>query len=191
LPVRDNGLQTIVRAYPIAILAVLSACAQAAEQIARGAPAEIVASQAILLSDAVSQGGDSARLELHFGKESQLSESQQTALRSTALRLLESSNFNSEHHRDILKRTPRQIHAAYRKTLTGRYLAVSFEMPQRIRTIGGDIVVLEIVVGLNRPDRADSLFTIDTEGRVVQHGKYSGGLCIELLNEVLKVRPDA
>jgi hypothetical protein len=144
-----------------------------------------------LTGAAVGQGGDLAALELHYGRESQVSERQQTALQSATLRLLRSSNFNSERHRDILNATPRQTQAAYRKTLTGRYLVVSFETPQRFATVGGDVVVLEIVVGLNRPDYADSLFTIDAEGRVVVHGKYSGGLCIELLNEVRKVRPDA
>jgi hypothetical protein len=146
---------------------------------------------AALTGTAVGQGGNPAALELHYGKESELSERQQAALQSTTLRLLRSSNFNSERHRDILNVTPRQNHAAYRKTLSGRYLVVSFETPQRFDTVGGDVVVLEIVVGLNRPDYADSLFTIDAEGRIVVHGKYSGGLCIELLNEVRKVRPDA
>ena len=145
---------------------------------------------AALLSGAAGQAGDIATLELRYGRESQLSERQHAALHSTALRLLESSNFNSERHSDILKTTPRQIHAAYRKTLAGRYLVVSFKAPRQITTVGGDIVAIEIVVGLNRREYADSLFTIDSEGRVVSHGKYDGGLCIELLNEVLKARPD-
>jgi len=146
---------------------------------------------ATFLSSAIAQGTNLAALELHYGREGHLSAQQQAALESITLRLLRSSNFNSERHREILKTTPRQNHAAYRKTLGGRYLVVSFETPQRIKTIGGDIVLLEIVVGLNRPDYADSLFTIDAQGRIVVHGKYSGGLCIELLNEVRKARPDA
>ena len=142
-----------------------------------------------LLTGPAGQAADLARLELHYGKDSPLSESQQNVLRSTTLRLLESSNFNSERHRAILKKSPAEIQAAYRKMIAGQYLVVSFETPQRIDTVGGDVVTREIVVGLNRPDYADALFTIDGEGRVVLHGKYSGGLCIELLNEVLKARP--
>lgn len=142
-----------------------------------------------LLAGAAGQAADPPRLELRYGKDSPLSESQQDVLRSTALRLLESSNFNSERHRDILKKTPAEIDAAYRKTLAGRYLVVSFGTARRISTVGGDVVARGIVVGLNRPDYADALFTIDGEGRAVLHGKYSGGLCIELLNEVLKARP--
>ena len=146
---------------------------------------------AALTGVAVGQGGDPAALELHYGRESRLSGRQQAALQSTTLRLLRSSNFNSERHRDILNVTPRQIRAAYRKTLSGRYLVVRFETPQRFETVGGDVVVLGIVVGLNRPDYAESLFTIDAEGRIVVHGKYSGVLCVELLNEAQRVRPDA
>lgn len=142
-------------------------------------------------SASVLQGGDIPSIELRYPGEQNLGEKQQAALRSATLRLLATSNFNSEQHRDRLKATPAQIHSAYRKTVAGRYLVVSFDTPQRIRTVGGNLVVLEIVVGLNRPDRADSLFTIDAQGRVVLHGKYAGGMCIELLNEVLKFRPDA
>ena len=146
---------------------------------------------AALLTGTAGHAGDIPKLELHYGRDTQLSDAQQEALRSIALRLLESSNFNSQRHRDILKKTQTEVHAAYRKTLAGRYLVVTFETPRPIDTVGGAVVTREIVVGLNRPDYADALFTIDGEGRVVLHGKYSGGLCIELLNEVLKARPRA
>lgn len=144
-----------------------------------------------LASSVAGYAAVTATIELHYGKPTQLSEPQRLALQSSAMRLVESSNFNSERHREILKATPVQTHAVYRKTIAGRYLLVSFGAPQRINTVGGEIVVREIVVGLNRPDYADSLFTIDAEGRVITHGKYSGGLCIELMNEVSKVRPGA
>jgi len=144
-----------------------------------------------LLSGPVHQGGDIPTIELRYPGERILDEKQQAALHSATLRLLATSNFNSLRHRDILKTTPRQIHAAYRKAVSGRHLVLSFEAPQRITTVGGNIDVLEVVVGLNRPDYAESLFTIDAKGRVVLHSKYSGALCIELLTEVLKARPDA
>jgi len=59
------------------------------------------------------------------------------------------------------------------------------------------------VIGLNRPDSAaivegvtyadyaSSLFTIDDEGRVVVHEKYSGLTCIELMKLVKKIAGDA
>jgi hypothetical protein len=142
-----------------------------------------------LLAGAAGNGGDIATVELRFGVEGPISAPQRAVLQSSTLRLLESSNFNSERHRDILKATPERVDAAYRKTLSGRYLIVAFDKPQRIDTVGGDIVVLKIVVGLNREDYADALYSIDAQGGVVTHGKYSGGLAIELLKEVRKVRP--
>ncbi len=112
-------------------------------------------------------------------------------VRAVALRLLESSNFNSERHRDILTATPKSTHAAYRKTVAGRYLLVSFDTPRRIKTIGGEVDVLEMIIGLNRPDYADSLFTIDHEGRVVAHQKYSGTEGVELVRMVKAALSDA
>ena len=156
----------------------------------RRVPNSLLAFLVAFVSCVAAEGGELATLELNYGKAGPLSESQATALQSTTLRLLQSSNFNSERHRDILRTTPREIHAAYRKTIAGRYIVVSFQTPPRISTVGGDIVVQKIVVGLNRTDYADSLFTIDAEGRIVSHGKYSGGACIELLNQVHKMRPD-
>ena len=111
-------------------------------------------------------------------------------IRSLALGLLETSNFNSEQHRDILKATPRSTHAAYRTAIAGRYLVASFDTPRRIKTIGGEVDVLEIVIGLNRSDYVDSLFTIDSEGRVIAHQKYSGTDAIELLRRVKAARAD-
>jgi hypothetical protein len=111
-------------------------------------------------------------------------------IRSLALRLLETSNFNSEQHRDLLKASPGSTHAAYRAAIAGRYLVASFDTPQRIKTIGGDVDVLEIVIGLNRPDYVDSLFSIDSAGRVIAHQKYSGTDAIELLRRVKAAQSD-
>jgi hypothetical protein len=111
-------------------------------------------------------------------------------IRSLALVLLETSNFNSEQHRDLLKATPRSTHAAYRTAVAGRYLLASFETPRRIKTIGGEVDVLEIVIGLNRPDYVDSLFSIDSAGRVIAHQKYSGTDAIELLRRVKAAQSD-
>lgn len=138
-------------------------------------------SMLVLSIGIVGTGGDEPTLTLHATRVRPLDDGAKAGLRSLALRFLESSNFNSVQHREILKVTTRQVHAAYRKAVGGRYLLLVFDTPRRVRTIGGEVDVLEVVIGLNRPDYADSLFTIDGEGRVVSHEKYSGTLGIELL----------
>jgi len=137
------------------------------------------------LTTATGRGEDTPVLELHDSEGVRaLDANALPHIRDSALHLLETSNFNSIRHRDILKATPTSTHVAYRKTVAGRYLLVSFDTPRRIKTIGGEVDVLEIVIGLNRPDYADSLFTIDREGRVVAHQKYSGADGVELLRVI-------
>lgn len=137
------------------------------------------------LAAGTGRAGETPTLELHErGAVRALDEKALPRLRFLALDLLETSMFNSERHRDLLKATPRSTHAAYRTAVAGRYLVLAFDAPRRIRTIGGDVDVLEIVIGLNRADYADSLFTIDSEGRVVAHQKFSGAHAIDLLRRV-------
>jgi hypothetical protein len=144
------------------------------------------------LATATGPGGDAPVLEVRDREGVRVLDAKALAdIRTLSLRLLETSNFNSERHRDILKATPQSTHAAYRKTVAGRYLVVSFDTPRRVKTIGGEVDVLEVVIGLNRPDYADSLFTIDSEGRVVAHQKYSGTDGIELLRRVKAALSDA
>ncbi len=69
------------------------------------------------------------------------------------------------------------IQQHYRQTVAGEYLVITYDSPVVIHTIGGDVTVVEIVVGLNRKDDIPSaLFTIDAEGRIVAHEKYAGGV---------------
>ena len=56
--------------------------------------------------------------------------------------------------------------------------------PVKVRTVGGEVSVFEIVIGLAHPDSADALFTIDDEGRIVAHEKYSGRIAMELRKAV-------
>lgn len=134
--------------------------------------------------------GDDPVLVLHDrGKVVTLDAKAASAVRPSALRLLQSSNFNSEGHREILNATPQSVHAAYRKALAGRYLVVTYELPRIVRTIGGDVDVLEVVVGLDRSDHVDSLFTVDSEGRVASHAKYNGTEAIEVLKKVEEAVP--
>ena len=68
--------------------------------------------------------------------------------------------------------------------VAGDCLVITYDHPIKVHTVGGDVSAFEIVIGLNRPDYADDLFTIDDLGRVVGHGKYSGGIGIELRKAV-------
>ncbi len=98
--------------------------------------------------------------------------------------LLKTSNFNSAAHAKPFRGGIPRVQAKYRKAVSGRYLIITFPQSRKFKTLGGEITALEIVVGLNRVDYADSLFTIDAEGRVVEHAKYSGTKGIELFNAI-------
>jgi hypothetical protein len=134
---------------------------------------------------------------LHFGKQTPVTQEAAQTLHSKALELLETSNFNSRT--SGLDWSISKIHEQYRQTVAGKYLLVSLIEPRRIKTVGGEVIVREIVIGLNRPDSiatvggvsyadyASSLFTIDDEGRLIVHAKYSGPMCIELMKLVKKI----
>ena len=138
---------------------------------------------------------------LRFGKQTPVTQEAAQTLHSKAVELLETSNFNSRT--SSLDWSISKIHDQYRETVAGKYLLVSLNEPRRIKTVGGEVIVREIVIGLNRPDSiatvggvsyadyASSLFTIDDEGRVVVHAKYSGLMCIELMKLVKKIAGEA
>ena len=137
---------------------------------------------------------------LRFGKQPPLSQEQVQTLHAKALELLETSNFNSRA--SLSHKSISEVHEEYRQTVAGRYLLVSLKGPQKIKTDGGEVIVREIVIGLNRPNNiaivggvsyaeyASSLFTIDDEGRVIVHAKYSGPMCIELMKLAKKIAGD-
>lgn len=124
-------------------------------------------------------------VELHFrNKQVVLTEPGQQRASRLAMQLLETSNFHSgpgdKYHMFTLSDTQRK----YRQVVAGKFLLVSFPEPRKVTTIGGEIVVSEIVLGLNRDDYAMGLFTIDATGSVVAHSKYSGVHCVEILKTV-------
>jgi hypothetical protein len=110
-----------------------------------------------------------------------------TRLYDLALEIVESSNFNSRNPQwdwdlaDILR--------DYRRAVDGRYLLISFVKPRSVKTVGGDLTIKEILIGLNGSEYASSLHTVDDEGRIVGHAKYRGELCIELLQLVTSMKP--
>jgi len=125
------------------------------------------------------------------GKPIELSESAHKPLHEQALQLVRTSNFHSDPGDEYHIFTRRAVQSDYRKTVAGKFLVITFATPQKITTVGGEITVAEIVVGLNRDDYASSLFTIDESGRVIGHSKYSGERCIEILKTLKHFSHDA
>jgi hypothetical protein len=95
-----------------------------------------------------------------------------------SIEILQSSNFNSSNPKwdwDEAK-----INLEYGRAVSGRHVLVTFSKPEIIKTIGGDITVRELVIGLNGSQYASSVHTVDIQGRVIGHAKYLGQLCIEI-----------
>lgn len=139
-----------------------------------------------------SHAAEPATAELHLeGKPAVLSEQGQQALCQQAIQLVETSNFHSDPGDQYHIFKLPQVQNDYRREVAGKFLLIAFSTPRKIKTIGGEITVSEIVVGLNRDDYASSLFTIDESGRVIGHAKYAGDRCIQLLNAVKKLIPKA
>lgn len=59
-------------------------------------------------------------------------------------------------------------------------MAVVFGKPETIKTIGGDITVRELIIGLNGSEYASSVHTVDGQGKLIGHAKYQGQLCVEI-----------
>jgi len=121
---------------------------------------------------------------LHHAGQDQTTGVADDTLRMLAIELLKSSNFNTRTHSDLLKQGVSAIHDRYRRTLAGDFLLIAYNHPVTVRTIGGPVSVLEIIIGLGHPDYPDALFTIDGDGRVVAHEKYSGQTAMQLRKAV-------
>jgi hypothetical protein len=124
-------------------------------------------------------------VELHFGDIPPLTEKTREELTSKALEIVRTSNFNTLMHTNVLKEeTVPKVQGAYRKTVSDFYLLISFDAPREVKTVGGLIKVQEIVIGLSKEQVAGPLFTIDEQGRIIEHAKYSGPDCIKLMGFV-------
>ncbi|MGV3773302.1 MAG: hypothetical protein ACO1QB_10405 [Verrucomicrobiales bacterium] len=102
------------------------------------------------------------------------------------LQILKSSNFDTVNSKSAMSRKVADIHESYRKAAANRYLLVDFEQAHSIETVGGKVACLQIFIGIkdsssNGLSVAGPLFTINPDGRVVEHGKYSGQLCVEMM----------
>jgi hypothetical protein len=105
-------------------------------------------------------------------------------IQAAVIELLKTSNFNSKDHRDVFPDGARGVHRKYRDTIGGQYLVVTFPEPRQFELIRGRVTAIEVVVGLNNPQYADTLFTIDPDGRIVEHSKFGGKEATELLELV-------
>jgi hypothetical protein len=95
------------------------------------------------------------------------------------LELLRTSNFNTVNDPQLLRQSVPVIQDHYRHAAAGDYVLIRYDHPITLKTVGGDVTVYDIFIGLARPDYVSSLFTIDDQCRVVAHEKYSGGVAIE------------
>ena len=123
---------------------------------------------------------DVVMVPLHLPDPIQPGRRAESALEDLAGALLASSSLNSADEPDALGQSVPAIQARYRQVVAGNCLILTYASPVTIETMGGDVSVHEIVIGLARPDQADALFTIDAAGRVVAHEKYSGAIAVEL-----------
>ncbi len=118
------------------------------------------------------------------GKNLELSELDQNKLLEQALQLLKTSNHNSGKEAKNNLFTLHGVQNDYRATVAGKFLVCRFQPSKKVTTVGGDIFASEIVIGLNGAQYASSLFTVDKDGSVVGHAKYSGELCVKILEAI-------
>jgi hypothetical protein len=95
-----------------------------------------------------------------------------------SIEILESSNFNSSNPQ--WEWDEAKINLEYGRAVSGRHVLVTFGEPKTVKTIGGVISVRELVIGLNGSQYANSVHTIDRDGKVIGHAKYLGQLCVEI-----------
>ena len=119
-------------------------------------------------------------IPLHLRNANEPAKSAADAVGKLAAELVESSNFNSYTRPEVIDQTIPEIQEHYRRVAAGDTLVITYPAPVKFVTVGGELWVFEIVIGLGRPDQVDALFTIDNAGRVVAHAKYSGALAVEL-----------
>jgi hypothetical protein len=123
-------------------------------------------------------------LRLHYPPLAKLPPEGAAELHALALALLESSNFNSRA--PLWEWDLEQVLESYREAAAGKFLLLKWPKPVTVRTTGGPVEVKEVLIGLNRAGYAGSLHTIDGEGRIVGHSKWSGPKAVELLARVEK-----
>ena len=135
------------------------------------------------------QVGSGASVTVVLGGQT-CSPTNQSEIAVDAVALLKTSNFNSKDHSagGMFTDGIHGVQARYRREVSRNYVAIAFPKSQHFDLIRGSADAEEIVIGLNFPARSSltnvanlpkgiqtsSIFTIDTEGRVIEHSMYSG-----------------
>lgn len=138
--------------------------------------------EAVLLVDSVAPG--EARVTLTLADARPIKDREEKTLESHALALLQTSRINSATNRVQFRRGLSGVHAAYRKAMAGDYMLLAFDLPRRLKSIGGDVTALELVIAVERDDRVKAIFSIDMEGRVIQHAQFEKARANRLLAAV-------
>ena len=128
-------------------------------------------------------------LTLRYGGNVSLTQAEAHQLYSNVIALLKTSNFNSSQPKteSWVEYQPPGVQNDYKWTTSGNYLTVSLKEEQTIKTVGGKVNVKEIIVGLNNGRGRNELFTIDGQGHMISHGKYSCPLWIKLSHAANKI----
>jgi hypothetical protein len=106
-----------------------------------------------------------------------LSDEAQAKIADWAVAFLKTANFNTANQPTILKQSVQLIQDHYRATIRRNYFVVTFGQPLVVKTVGGSVTAVEIVVGMNRKDEWPSaLFIVDPNGRVIAFEKYAAQL---------------
>lgn len=131
----------------------------------------------------------------------------QNSITIDAVALLRTSNYNSKHHSSTNGSGPfssgmHGVQARYRNAVAGNYVLIAFAEPRHFNLIRGTADVVEIVIGINqtspnpepgsaveldRTTPADTLFTIDPEGHVVEHSMFSGSDAVKFKDTVRSI----
>src|SRR5664280_1415098 len=130
-----------------------------------------------------------AQVDLKLTRLQEITSNTAAIIQAKVVQLLETSNFNSKDHPGpICPDGVRGVERRYRESIGGQYLVVTFAQPRHFDLIRGEVTAIEVVVGLNDPQGADALFTIDPDGRIVEHSMFGGKEAKELVE---LVKPNA
>ena len=129
-------------------------------------------------------------VDLTCGSHVELDAGSSVTLEEAAQALLQSSQSNS--HLAEWHFPPAEVQEEFRGAMANAHLRVTFASVRTIQSVGGPLVVRDIIVrlGAEAPrapfaDRfVDSLFTVDDHGEIVGHALYSGTRLLALLTVV-------
>jgi hypothetical protein len=128
------------------------------------------------------QHSSSSQVELRYHGFRELEPNESRRLEAKALEVLRSSEFNSSA--PIWAWDESAIQKEYLHAIAGDHLVVTYTRPLEVSTEGGKVSVKKLVIGLLGTQFASSVHTVDDFGRIVGHAKYSGELCIQMLDLV-------